>query len=67
MLLIFTLLVEPEQPPTFVGLDWGRGGALTLRPPTFRPPLHLDPLEMSTVTLFPCDTLTYCYVLTHSQ
>ncbi len=34
----------------------GEGGALTLRPPTFRPLWHLDPLETSTVTLFPCDT-----------
>jgi hypothetical protein len=32
--------------------------ALTLRPPTFHPLWHLDPLETSTVTLFPCDTLT---------
>ncbi len=38
-------------------------GALMLRPPTFRPPWHLDPLETSTVTLFPCDTLTYCIVM----
>jgi hypothetical protein len=34
-------------------------GALTLRPPTFRPLWHLDPLEKSTVTFLPSDTLTH--------
>jgi hypothetical protein len=38
-----------------------------LLPPMFSPPWYLDPLKMSTVTLFPCDSLTYCYVLAHSQ
>ncbi len=33
--------------------------ALTLHPPTFHPLWHLDPLETSTVTVFPSDTLTH--------
>jgi hypothetical protein len=37
--------------------------ALTLRPPTFRPLWHLDPLETSTVTFFPCDTLTHEHLI----